>query len=134
MKRRDTNIGYIFQVDILNVISTFMFCFEYIYEIQYSIFVYLQTTRTVQDVPSLESRSNGMIFKDVSSNYPITSHTNINSSCSKVLHAFGQTHFLQNLTEDKMEHIRKTMIKHEEMFKEQVLIFFTLRCFFVMYI
>ncbi|XP_057829875.2 uncharacterized protein LOC131040932 isoform X2 [Cryptomeria japonica] len=82
--------------------------------------VFLQTIRTVQDVPSLESRSNRMIFQDVSSNYPTTPHTNINSSCSKVVHAFGQRHFLQNLSEDKMEHIRKTMIKHEEMFKEQV--------------
>ncbi|KAH9317977.1 hypothetical protein KI387_019746 [Taxus chinensis] len=79
-----------------------------------------QGIKAVHDVPSLESRSNRMTTKDVSSNHPTTSHTNINDSCSKVVHAFGLKHFLQNLSEDKVEQIRKTMLLHEEMFKEQV--------------
>lgn len=80
----------------------------------------LETFRTGHGVPSSESKTNKRTSTDLSSTNPTTSQRNIDDFSSKIVHAFRVQNLLQNLSEEKVEQIRRTMIRHEEMFKEQV--------------
>lgn len=80
----------------------------------------LETFRTGHGVPSSESKTNRRTSTDLSSTNPTTSQRNTDNISSKIMHIFHVQHLLQNLSEEKVEQIRKTMIRQEEMFKEQV--------------
>lgn len=80
----------------------------------------LETFRTGHGVPSSESKTNRRTSTDLSSTNPATPQRNIDNISSKIVHAFRVQNLLQNLSEEKVEQIRRTMIRHEEMFKEQV--------------
>lgn len=80
----------------------------------------LESFRTGHGVPSSESKTNRRTSTDLSSTNPTNSQRNTDNVSSKIMHVFRVQHLLQNLSEDKVEQIRKTMLRQEEMFKEQV--------------